>query len=88
MIKNNGHVAKPEHEIRWDEVEESYTGKNSWPKESLSIKAHADNLNLQTRAFFDTNKDHPLILSLLSLHLFYIILHLISSPICTIHAHL
>ena len=61
---NNGlavHVAGAEHEIRWDEAvvcrEEQWTKQKI--KESLSIKAHTNNLNLNAGAFIDTNWNPP-----------------------------
>ena len=58
---NNGlavHVAETEHEIRWDEIE-IICREEQWTKhkikEGLSIKAHTNNLNLETGAFIDTN---------------------------------
>ena len=62
---NNGlavHVAETGHCIRWDETK-IVCQENQWTKrkikESLMIKAQADNLNLDAGAFIDTNWSPP-----------------------------
>ena len=62
---NNGkadHVAKTKHQIRWDEAE-IICREVQWTKqkvkESLAIKRHIDNLNLDTETAIDTNWSLP-----------------------------
>ena len=56
------HVAKTEHQIRWDEAE-VVCREEQWTKhkikEGLQIKAHAVNLNLDMGAFIDANWNSP-----------------------------
>ena len=55
------HVARMEHEIRWDEAEGCMQGRtvDKAQDEGLQIKAHAGNLNLDTGAFIDANWNSP-----------------------------
>ena len=62
---NNGlavHVARTKHDIRWDKAE-VVCREEQWMKrkikESLMIKAHGNNLNLNAGAFIDTNWNPP-----------------------------
>ena len=62
---NNGlavHVAGTGHTIHWDEAEVVYR-EEQWTKrkikESLTIKAHPNNLNLDTGASIDLNWNLP-----------------------------